>query len=134
MNKPLHFYSRQKGFSLLETLVSFTVLTLVITVIFQIYTNGTRSTMLSYEYTRAIVIAQSELAAFQLSHSNLSGNADKRYQWEIEKEPTVFQDITSTNEGNSSFLSYIIKITVSWVSAGKQRQVKLRSVRLTNKQ
>ena len=54
---------RQRGFTLIEILVAFMVLTLVLTVVFRIFSGGLRNVELSSDYTRAVLVAESQLTA-----------------------------------------------------------------------
>lgn len=134
MIKPITIKYTQQGFSLLETLVAFAILSLVLTVIFQIYASGSRSARLAHEYTQATIIAQSKLASAQTGDINtLSGVENGKYNWLLQQQAHDYSDV-ETGQYKQSFISYDISVTVDWKSAGKQRKVQLDTVRLANKE
>lgn len=125
---------KQQGFSLLETLVAFAILSLVLAVIFQIYASGSRSARLAHEYTQATIIAQSKLASAQTGNTSaLSGIEQGKYNWLLQQQAHDYADV-ETVQYKQSFASYDINVIVNWQSAGKQRFVQLETVRLANKE
>jgi len=123
----------QTGFSLIETLVAFAILSLVLAVIFQIYGTGARSARLANEYTQATIIAQSKLASAQTGNTqSKSGIELDKYNWTLQQQAHDYSDI-GTPPYQHVFRSYNINVTVTWQSAGKQRQIQLTTVRLANK-
>ena len=118
-----------RGFSLLEVLVAFSIATLSLGVIFQIYAKGTRSAILGEEYAQAILIAESKLAssgtAENLSSANKNGRENK-YDWEILIEDFVDEELTSLA---SSLTLKQVSVSVSWSSGGKLRSISLQSLK-----
>jgi general secretion pathway protein I len=123
----------QFGFSLLETLVAFAVLVLVLAVTFQVYASGSRSTRLAYEYTKAVIIAQSKLAEFQAGTTILTGIQDERYHWQLARKDPNYKDLGMDGSDQRSFVIYDIDVIVTWNSVGKQRSVHIDTVQLANK-
>jgi len=132
-NALLPYKSKQQGFSLLETLVAFAILSLVLAVIFQIYSQGSLSTRLAHEYTEATIIAQSKLASAQTGDTSLVSGIEKdKYNWVLKQKPHNYADV-ETGHYKRSYVSYVIAVEVSWKSAGKHRKVQLETVRLGNR-
>ena len=77
---------QQRGFTLIEVLVAFMILTLSLTVIFRIFSGGLRNIALSEDYARAVLVAESQLSAIGVSepleHGVTSGEWDTRFRWE----------------------------------------------------
>lgn len=120
------------GFSLIEVLVAFSIFALSLGVIFQIYSTGTRSTLLGDEYSRATVIAQSKLAAIGIEENQSLGEStgieDNKYQWTIRIEPTENED--EYLESTHKTVKRNVEIEVDWQSRGKSRVIKLNTIKL----
>ncbi len=126
----------QRGFSLLEVLVAFSVLVLILGVILQIFSTGARSERLSVEYAEAAVIARSQLALLEggepLSDGIKKGQIDDRYSWEVEVGQSQVINPGSDVNYQRSYTPYDVSVTVRWQSAGKSRQVRIDTLRLAN--
>ena len=81
-----------RGFSLIEILVSFTLLALFIATAFQVYSIGMRSTALASDYARAQTLARSKLATLAALPTLLPGEESGRlaigrdarmFRWQI---------------------------------------------------
>ena len=85
MSNPLFAKQGQRGFSLLEVLVAFSIFSLSLGVLFQIFSSSLRGAELARSYSHAIIIAESQLA--QASVEDLlepvtrEGSVDDRYHW-----------------------------------------------------
>jgi len=79
-----------RGFSLLEVLVAFVILSLVATAIFRLFSGALGNASAAEEYSRAVLVAQSVLeeAAVDLHERTQSGTAaDGQVQWTVEVAP-----------------------------------------------
>jgi len=128
----VRFYRKgQRGFSLLEILVAFTILAMGLAVILQIFGRGNQTSQLTREYTLATQIAESRLA--QLSgHESFEGLSTAgmeldRYRWSLSVLP---YNETGTTTGTANMALYSVRVDVRWQSLGKPRHVFLESVRL----
>lgn len=74
-----------RGFTLLEVLVAFSILSLSLGVLIQIFGSGLHRTALAEEYTLATLHAESLLARFgveePLEIGETGGEIDERYRW-----------------------------------------------------
>jgi general secretion pathway protein I len=72
--------SRQRGFSLLEVLVAFVILSLVVTALFRLFSGALVNASAADDYTHAVLVAESALAeaaaAVPLVEATNSGTAD----------------------------------------------------------
>jgi len=77
--------SGQRGFSLLEVLVAFAILSIALGVLLQIFATGMRNAGLSEEYSQAALYAESILAAYgreaPLAEGMRSGPINDRFSW-----------------------------------------------------
>jgi general secretion pathway protein I len=121
----------ERGFTLLEVLVAFSIFTVSLGIIFQIFSKGTRAVMLSDEYTQAVFIAQSRLASAgiegDLDVGEYSGKENEIYSW-----TTTVRPYESTDELETTYhlSEREIEVTVNWNSRGKERSIKLNTLRL----
>ena len=76
----------QRGFSLIEILVAFMILAMSLTVIYRIFSGGLRNVALSEDYARAVLVAESQLAAIGISEPLVrgvsSGEWGERFRWQ----------------------------------------------------
>ena len=122
---------KQQGFSLLEVLVAFSIFALSLGVIFQIYSTGARSTVLSDEYARAVIIAQSRLASIGVDELLDIGEytgAENKYQWITRISPT--EDDSIDLETNFRIAKREVEVEVSWKSWGNTRSIQLNTIKL----
>lgn len=119
-----------KGFSLLEVLVAFTIAAMSLGVLFQIYAKGTTSAILGEEYAQAIVIAESKLAEVGISEnleiSERTGLEYNKYNWHIIARDYI-EDTPSDFTSNLSLKE--VTVEVYWNSQRNQRSIKLHTLK-----
>ena len=85
---------RERGFSLLEILVAFTLFAVAMGVLMQIFSRGVNGAMLADHYAKATMYAESRLAAIGLEEAikegTTSGKFDDNYAWQVTVKP--YQD------------------------------------------
>ena len=114
-----------RGFSLLETLVAFSIATLALGVIFQIYAKGTTAVVRAGDYAHAVAIAESRLA-----ESGLPGAAeiapgsgtDGKFAWDVRRDDYAGETL---GDSSSPLRLAEIEIDVRWQERGKSRSVRL---------
>jgi general secretion pathway protein I len=119
-------FLKSRGFTLLEVLVAFSILTVSLGVLFQIFSKGTSAVILGNEYSQAIIIAQSRLASAGIE-GEYSGEENETYRWTTTIRPYDSGDDLETNFGISR---REIEIVVDWYSQGKKHSVKLNTLKL----
>jgi general secretion pathway protein I len=106
--------NRQKGFTLMETLVAMMILSIALVIIFQQFSAAMNSGHISGSYTRAIFHAREkmdELLLYEtLSEEIQEGDFGDGYRWRYRIEQ-VKTDSLLNPEGLSSFT---ITVWVSW--------------------
>lgn len=113
--------SRATGFTLIEVVVAFVMLSLVLAVSFEIFSTGLRRAGDLDDYSRALLLAQSKLAAAGTEEQFKEGQAqgeteDRRFRWAV--------GITRTDEGLpdpkppvSVYALFRVDVKVAWVGA-----------------
>ena len=79
---------REAGFTLIEVVVAFVVLSLVLAVVFEIFSTGLARASELDERSRALVVAQSKLALAGLEEALKDGESqgeseDRRFHWTV---------------------------------------------------
>lgn len=111
----------EKGFTLIEVVVAFVLLALVMSTAFEIFSAGLARAGLLEERSRALVIAQSRMAAAGVEETLKEGEAsgeseDRKYQWAV--------SVKRSGEGEdpdkpapSVYALYRIDVRVTWRGA-----------------
>lgn len=128
----LHNAQKNRGFTLLEVLVAFSITALALGVMYRIYAKGTTSAILGKEYAEAVNIAESKLAAAgveeSLDNGVSSGTENNKYEWQISVDDYEYND-----DGDNGFEQPLqlkeIELLVSWDSLGKHRSINLHTLR-----
>lgn len=126
---------RNRGFSLLEVLVAFTVLALALGTLFPLLANVTSSARLSESYAQALMIAESRMAVLSAalaasdgaSYRGLSGSSDG-FSWD---ESVRDYSIDNRATGVAGMLPKQLDVRVSWSDGSRTREVGLTSIRLS---
>ncbi len=126
---------RAAGFTLIEVVVAFVLLTLVLAISFEIFTTGFARASLLEEQSRALLIAQSRLAAAGVEETLREGETrgeseDRRFQWTV----TISRSDEGTTPGKpapSVYQLYRIDVRVAWQGAdARQRELALSTLGL----
>jgi general secretion pathway protein I len=128
--------SKQQGFSLLEVLVAFVVMGLVVGTLLQLFGASMRSVALSDEYSFAVQVAESRLAAvgseIKVEQGNVSGEEKgSGYHWNVGMEPIKADE--KTEKLQVALQMYRVDVTVTWKSGEKPREFHLSSLRFGDK-
>lgn len=146
--------NRQRGFSLLEILIAFSILALSLGILLKIFSAGVNTAGVAEEYTAAVQIAESLMAQTgvesPLQPNEVSGLENEKYHWRVSVSPFQFM-AENLNVTTIPAVLFKVKVIVSWgddnardgVYAGSQpgagaanadgRQVELISLKLANK-
>ncbi len=129
---------RAAGFSLLEVLVAFVVLSLVATALFRLFSGALGNASAAEEYSRATLVAQSvldEAAAGTLREGTQHGSADDgRLQWTVDITPYEVPGINPELDRISAVLPvrmFRIVTDVTFPSpGGGERKLELSTIRI----
>jgi general secretion pathway protein I len=143
---------QQQGFSLLEVLVAFAILSLTLGALLQVFATGLRNTALAEDYSLATLHAQSVLAILDsresLSEGLEKGEIDATYSWRLSvipwQDPNPLEQPEAdlgeqVSEGvgfdeefeRAPVEPYQVTVGVFWEKAGRTRSVVLDTLRLT---
>lgn len=128
--------ARQAGFTILEVLTAFVLLAVALASILQIFSSGLRDAQLADEYARAVMIAQSRLAAFTASEKMEEGagaGTDSPFTWSLTALPydDRQEDPASAAQGEYKLAVRLLRVEsrVSWAAAdGRDREVRLATL------
>jgi general secretion pathway protein I len=124
-----------RGFSLLEVVVAFVVLSLALVVLAQIFSGGLRRTGDMAEYAQALAVAESTLAATGVEDGFKEGDSagetpDRRFRWsrsvKIWQDPDRDANLVEVNRVQL----YQVEVRVDWQGPdGRDRSFAISSLR-----
>ncbi|MDO9048323.1 MAG: type II secretion system protein [Methylobacter sp.] len=130
--------NKQRGFSLLEILIAFSILALSLGILLKVFSAGINTAGVAEEYTAAVQIAESLMARTgvetPLQQGETTGLENEKYHWRVSVSPFQF---TAENLDVTTLAAVLfkVKVIVSWGDdAGTAgRQVELITLKLANK-
>ncbi|WP_298718568.1 prepilin-type N-terminal cleavage/methylation domain-containing protein [uncultured Oceanisphaera sp.] len=125
--------TRQQGFSLLEVLVAFTILTITLGVLLNIFSLAIRTTQSAQQQQKAMLLAESKLtelyAGTTLQPGREQGWFDDHYWWETRIEEF---DTRALMDNQSMLLPYQLSVIVGW--GRHEQQYRLTTLRLVRQE
>lgn len=120
----MRFKQKNKGFTLLEILVAFTLLAAMFATIMEIIAGSARNTMKASHNTKIAMLAQSkmdELGLFEvLEEGTTSGDFDKKTSWVMEIVP---YDVPYEGDISQDFTAVeLMQVTLSITTENRNRQ------------
>jgi general secretion pathway protein I len=125
--------SRSGGFTLIEVVVAFTMLSLVLAVSFEIFTSGLKRAGELDDYSRALLIAQSKIASVgteeQFKEGQSQGQSeDGRFRWAVAVVRTE-EGLPPGYKGPYVYLLYRVDVKVDWLGAdSRDRSIALSTM------
>ena len=122
--------SGERGFSLIEVLVSFVLLSMSLAVILQIFSTNLRAVDTVRKQTHALILAESKLAELgneiPLTPGEESGESGA-FNWQL----TVSPYIGDAEEENESIHElYDVAMIVNWERGAGRSEIRLKTLRL----
>jgi len=127
---------RHGGFSLLETLVAFTILALSVGVLLRIFGGGAQMSGKAEEHARAVTLAESLLvekacAECDLAPGESSGEVDEQFRWTMRVEP--FQPELEGGQENLQVEPFWVEMTLEWGDGDVPQNFSLSTLRVRSK-
>ena len=121
----------QRGFSLLEVLVAFAILSVSLGVLLQVFATGLRNVGMADDYSQATLYAESILSAYgrdaPLREGVSEGVINDRFSWR--GAVSVYSD-GMPDSAKTQVQAYRISVEVSWRGLAQTRTVALETLRL----
>ena len=118
----------RNGFTLLEVLVAFAVLTVTLGVLLNIFSLAIRTTQTVQDQQKAVLLAESKLAELDagltLRPGMERGDFDQRFEWETRVEEF---DSRALMDNQSMLIPYRLSVVVNW---DENRRFELFTLRL----
>jgi general secretion pathway protein I len=133
------FAARARGFSLLEVLVAFVILSLVATALFRLFSGALNNAAAADDYSRAVLVGESAIAEVAATRPLREGTAqgtadDGRIEWTTKVEPYVAPGAATGSDPIADTLPtrlFRVSAEVSFPSpAGGKRTLALATIRL----
>ena len=123
---------RQCGFSLLEVLVAFAILSVSLGVLYQAFSTSLRNVSAVDHYSRAMVVAEARLAEavaeMPFREGSDRGETDDSYRWEV----TVarYEEPEKKFKSKEQYEPYQIEVEVTWGGKRHPQVYRLSTLRL----
>lgn len=129
----------QSGFSLLEILIAFSILSLSIGILLNIFSGGVNTAITAEDYTVAVQIAESLVAKtgneIQLNEHQSTGIENEKYHWLLDIRPYTINSENFDPKNASSEL-FKVNATVEWgdgEDGSDDRQLQIVTLKLAAK-
>ncbi len=124
--------NKNKGFSLLEILVAFTIMAISLGIVLKIFSSGVNTAVISEDYIIATQIAESLMAKTgveePLAVGQSSGTDNDKYQWLVKVENYTNPE----SEEDAEIELMTVQVTVKWGDEQNARTVELNTVKVSH--
>lgn len=121
--------NKSKGFSLLEILVAFSILSVSLGILLKIFSSGVNTAIVAENYTVATQIAESLMVKTgvesALIEELLTGVEDGKYRWSVEVSK-IANPVDATDNA-SNFMA--VKVNIEWGEGKDKRFFELNGIK-----
>ena len=126
--------SQNRGYTLIEVLVAMSILALSLTIIFRIFSDGLLKIGIANDYTHAVMVAESVLAATgnteKLIAGETTGRLLEKYRWSRSIEPYEFNEALTA--ANTPVAAFKVSVIVEWPAGDGFRSLDLNTLKLAD--
>jgi general secretion pathway protein I len=126
--------NRCRGYTLIEVLVAMFILALSLTVIFRIFSGGLLKIGIATDYSRAVMVAESVLAATGNTERLIAGETTGRlldkYLWSRSIEP--YETDETFPGDNTPVAAFKVSVIVQWSAGDDFRSLDLNTLILAD--
>lgn len=122
---------KKRGYTLIEVLVAMMLLALVLTVLMSTFSSSLRNVDTAQTYSRAILLAESRLAAQGVTEPLRTGESvgeEGGLAWQVRVEEFPVDGIFPDDDLLPD--AYVVEVSVTWNATGRDRHVTLASMKL----
>jgi general secretion pathway protein I len=119
---------RDGGFTLIEILVAFTIVSLLLGALYQLFATGLRSGFAAENYESAVLLAESGLDALNGTPLALGDTNEHLGRFERHTTVTPRADLLTT-EALSVPMLYELRVEIAWREGVRERSVTLSTLR-----
>ncbi len=120
-----------KGFTLIEILVSISILSISLVVILQLFSGGLKSSRLSDQYTKGIFHSKEKMEEILLStdfaEEEAGGEFDDSFRW---KSAIVRIEQAEEEESRLPFNTFNITVDVMWDEGDKEKHFAISTMKV----
>ena len=124
---------RSRGYTLIEVLVAFMIMAMALTVLLRIFSGGIRNIDVASDYAKAVLIAESQLAATGIGEEiyagEIHGIVEERFEWTRRVMPYLPSPDYSTTA--KDVRAWYVTVTVEWPANNGSRSIDISTVRIT---
>ena len=121
---------RQRGFTLLEVLVAFTIFAVFFAAVMQIFSTGTRNAEVSQSYVLALAEARAQLARLGIEQPLIEGEESGALENGMRWQRTISPHDVGALLPEGVPAAFDVAVSVSWRDRGRERRVSLSTLRL----
>jgi prepilin-type N-terminal cleavage/methylation domain-containing protein len=116
---------RNRGFTLIETVVAMAILGVGLIVIIELFSGGLRLGRASEDYTKAVGLARMKMEEFalkdRLEEGNEVGDFDRDFRWQVGVKKVDILPVEKFPEFRPPVELYQIKVNIIWRSGSREK-------------